>query len=214
MSPDSQQTFSPGIKIILESPSLFNQKFSSYFRGYKLNQYVIIEQPIHNNRPVPIDEETEVMVRFIENGRAYGFKAEVLGVAKRPYPLLFISFPQVVESSNLRRDERYPVRLKAAYSNEKMNGDASEKIEGQILNLSNNGCLLSSPEPAEAESYIFLSIPFPEQGLVTNLEAEVKACRKTGMEFHLGLNFLDKLDPQHKKIEGYLDNLKALQVRV
>lgn len=214
MESTTKIAFTPGVKVIVESPSLFNQKFTSYFRGYKTGQWVIIDQPLHNDRPIPLDVEIEVMVRFIIEGKAFGFKSEIMGLAKRPFPLVFLAYPENVESSNLRRDERYPVRLDAAFSLESQDGDSNEKTTGQILNLSLNGCLLTSTEPYDTETFLYLSIPFPEQGLVKNLETEVKACRKQDSEFHMGLNFVDKLDPQHKKIESYLENLKALQVRV
>ena len=210
---EGQPTFSPGLRLIVEFPSIFNNKFNSLFRGFKQNQYVIIDHPIHNSLPVQLDEGIVCMVRFIEAGKACGFMSEVLGFARRPFPLVFLKYPESIESSNIRREERYPVRLNLAFSTDKESDNKNERVKGEILNLSSSGCLLSSPKSFSVETILYLVIPFPEHGLAVDLESEVKNCQKIEDINHMGLSFSDSLQPVHAKVNAYLENLKLLRVR-
>jgi len=206
-------SFTPGLKLIIEFPSIFNNKFNSYFRGYKQNQYVILDHPMHNNLRVQLNEGIVCMIRFIETGKACGFMSEIIGLVKRPYPLLFLKYPATIESSNLRSEERYPVKLNVAFSLKKESESKEERIKGEILNLSESGCLLSSPEPFSREDFLYLVIPFPEHGLAVDLEAKVKNCQKINKMYQIGLKFSDRLHPVHNIVSAYLENLKLLRVR-
>ncbi|MBW2090850.1 MAG: flagellar brake protein [Deltaproteobacteria bacterium] len=205
--------FSPGLKLIIEFPSIFNNKFNSIFRGFKQNQYIIIDHPIHNNLQVQLESGIVCMVRFIEAGRACGFESEIIDLAKHPYPLVFLKYPTSIESSALRSEERYPVKLNVVFSQEKEAESKNERLKGEILNLSQSGCLLGSPEPFPLDSFLYLVIPFPEHGLAVDLEGEVKNCQKMGEIYHIGLKFSDSLQPVHNIVAAYLDNLKLLRVR-
>ncbi|MBW1708359.1 MAG: flagellar brake protein [Deltaproteobacteria bacterium] len=210
---DWQPNFSPGLKLIVEFPSIFNNKFNSFFRGFKQNQYIIIDHPTQNNLLVQLDEGMVGMVRYIDTGRACGFMSEVQGFAKRPYPLVFLKYPESIESSNLRKEDRYPVRLDAAFSSQKGSEPGSERFTGEILNLSKNGCLLSSPNPFSIKNTLYLIVPFPEHDVAVDIECEVKNCQKTSDTYHIGLIFSDSLQAVHSTVAAYLEKLKSLRVR-
>lgn len=57
----------------------------------------------------------QVIVRYILNGQANGFVGTVIGVITRPYPLLFLTYPKMVEQLNLRSEERtaslFPIKI-------------------------------------------------------------------------------------------------------
>lgn len=206
-------TFTPGELAVVESPGFFSQKFSSVFAGYKTNQYVIIEHPVHNGRFVPLEDGIEIMIRFVENGVAYGFRSHILRISRLPFPLVYIEYPQRFESAVLRKEGRFPVELEAGICLFKSKDNPMGKLKGRILNLSRNGCLLRSPTPFDPESSLFISVPFPEFGRVEDLEVEVRGCRKSGSEYHVGLSFIDNLDTQWQTIEEYLERLESMQVR-
>lgn len=210
---ENKISFTPGARIIIEFPSLFKRRFYSSIMGYKQEQYIIIDHPAWDKRPLLLDEGMVCMVRYIENGLACGFKTQVIGVSSRPYPLVFLEFPRSIESSNLRKEDRYPVSLAGALSEEKSEESSDHKsLVCNILNISRGGCLVSSPEAFELETTLLLTINLPEQGEAENLETEVKSCSKAGQEYQLGLNFANLLNPAYKKVTAYLENLKLLQV--
>ncbi|MEE9556594.1 MAG: PilZ domain-containing protein, partial [Candidatus Adiutricales bacterium] len=110
---------------------------------------------------------------------------------------------------------RYPVSLAGFFSEERSEESPDNKSSVcNILNISRGGCLASSPEAFEPETMLFLTINLPEHGEAENLETEVKSCSKEGLEYQLGLNFVDLLNPAYKKVTAYLENLKLLQVMV
>jgi len=212
---ENKFSFTPDARIIIEFPSLFKRRYYSAIRGHKQDQYIIIDHPAQNNRLLPLEESMICMVRYIDNGLACGFKSQVLGTTLRPYPLAFLEFPTQIESSNLRKEERYPVSLAGSYVKESTEEDSAQTpLACDVINISGGGCLVASPEQAETETTIFLTISLPEEGDCEGLEAEVKSCTQSGMEYHLGLNFSDLLNPDYKKVAAYLDNLRKLQVRV
>ena len=206
-------SFTPGARLIIEFPSLFKRRYYSFIIGHKQEQYIIIDHPVQGNRPLRLDEGMVCMVRYIENGLACGFKTEVIGVSNRPYSLVFLEFPRSVESSNLRKEDRYPVSIAGTLSVTRSEESSNDKsLVCDVINISRGGCLASSPEAFEPETMLFLTINLPEHGEAENLETEVKSCSKEGPEYQLGLNFADFLNPAYKKVEAYLENLKLLQV--
>ncbi len=210
---ENKISFTPGARLIIEFPSIFKRRYYSSIIGHKQEQYIIIDHPVQDKRPLLLDEGMVCMVRYIEGGVACGFKTQVIGVSSRPYSLVFLEFPRSVESSNLRKEDRYPVSLAGVLSEERnIESSDPKSVVCDIRNISRGGCLVSSPEAFEPETMLFLTINLPEHGEADNLETEVKSCSKAGREYQLGLNFADLLNPAYKKIEAYLENLKLLQV--
>jgi c-di-GMP-binding flagellar brake protein YcgR len=212
---ENKISFTPDARIIIEFPSLFKRRYYSAMRGYKQEQYIIIDHPEHNKRLLPLEEGMVCMVRYIEGGLACGFKSQVLGTALRPYPLAFLDFPNQVESSNLRQEERYPVSLAGSFVKESTEENSAQTPQVcDVINISGGGCLITSPESIETETTLLLTISLPEEGDAEGMETEVKSCVKSDSEYSLGLNFSDLLNPAYKKVTAYLDNLRKLQVRV
>lgn len=210
---ENKISFTPGARIIIEFPSLFKRRFYSSIIGHKQEQYIIIDHPAQDKRPLRLEEGMVCMVRYIEKGLACGFKTQIVGVSSRPYSLVFLEFPRSIESSNLRKEDRYPVSLAGALSEEKSEESSDHKsLVCDIINISRGGCLVNSPEAFEPETTLLLTINLPEQGEAENLETEVKSCSKAGQEYQLGLNFANLLNPAYKKVTAYLENLKLLQV--
>ena len=204
----------PGAKIIIEFPSLFRSKFTSCLRGFRQNHFVIIDHPQNKNLPVHIEEGTACLVRFINEGMACGFKSDYLGSTRHPFPLAFLSYPAHIESSNLRQEERYLVEIETAFSDRNFEESQGDQLTGQILNLSRSGCLLNSPENYEPNSFLYLTITIPKYGRAYDIEVEVKSAQKSSEGYMLGLSFINRLNPEHKKLDAYLDDIKLLQVRI
>ena len=188
-------------------------KFTTYFRGHKTKQYLIMDNPITGGKPVPVPDGSPVVVRFIHEGSIVGFRSMVICQSLAPSPLVFLRFPQEVESTRLRKSERYPVSIDCVCSGKRLSGMVEGFPRSTVLNLSEGGCMVEAGESYDKGTFVLLTVFLPEQGRVDDVEAEVKRVDKKGDRFMLGLAFADLLDPGYEEIRAYLNLLKTYRVR-
>jgi hypothetical protein len=78
--------------------------------------HLLIEMPMIKNAPMLATVEENVIVRFIQTGKMFGFKAEVLKIILTPFPVVILQCPKEVEEMTLRKHERlnchFPSTLK------------------------------------------------------------------------------------------------------
>ena len=207
------ELFQPEVPLVISFQNMAKVKLTSFFRGYKAKEYLVIDLPNRDGRPALVTENTPCIARFIHEGNIIGFRSKVVAVISNPTPLVFLKFPSAVETSRLRKADRYPVNIEAACSTSPQNGRPLEYHQATVLNLSEGGCLLLSPGPFELGANVFLSVNIPEQGRVDNLEAEVKRCQQEGESYLVGLAFADLLDPTYQEIRKFLNLLETYPVR-
>ena len=112
----NENLFSPGLPLTIEIPFLEKIRCTSSFRGCKEYHYVLIDHPIHNGLRVLVESNKPCVVRFIHEGNVFGFSGHIISVIKQPFPLVFLTYPDQLESLNLRTNPRYPVRIEATFS--------------------------------------------------------------------------------------------------
>ena len=208
------ELFQPEVPLVITFRDMTKVKLTSFFRGYKAREYLVIDLPNRDGRPAPVLENTQCIARFIHEGNIIGFTSKVLAVLSTPTPLVFLKFPDSVETSRLRKADRYPVKIEATCSTNPSNGRPQELPPATMLNISEGGCLVQSPGPFDLGVSIYLSVNIPEQGRVENLEAEVKRCQSDGENnYLLGLAFSDFLDPSYQEIKKFLNLLETYHVR-
>ena len=207
------EIFCPGVPAVLEVSETGKKKFTTYFRGYKTKQYLILDHPLSVGKPIHIPDGSSVVVRFIHEGSIIGFRTTAICHSSAPSPLMFLRFPQAVESSRLRKSERYPVSIECICSGKRLMGAVDTYPRATMLNLSEGGCMVEAVGDYDQGTFVFLTVFLPEQGRVDDVEAEVKRVDKKGDRFLLGLAFADLLDPGFEEIRGYLNLLKTYRVR-
>ncbi|MFH1092479.1 MAG: flagellar brake protein [Pseudomonadota bacterium] len=211
--PFDPDIFHPGNPAVIELRESIKGKFTTFFRGYKSKAFVIIDHPVQDGRLIPLTEDEPCVVRFIHQGNIIGFRAQVINFVRRPTALIFLRFPESVESSALRKSQRYPVKLEAVVAGRRLRGALEGQARIHLLNLSLGGCMVESYEPYEKGSLVYLTILLPDQGQINDVELEVKRADKKGDKFILGCQFADMLDPGYEKLKDYVHILEAFQVR-
>jgi c-di-GMP-binding flagellar brake protein YcgR len=207
------EIFCPGVPAVMEVSEAGKKKYTTYFRGYKSKQYLILDHPTSSGKSIHIPDGTAVIIRFIHEGSIIGFRTTAICNAKAPSPLIFLRFPQAVESSRLRKSERYPVSIECICSGKRLSGAVDSHPRATVLNLSEGGCMVEAIGDYDKGTLVFLTVFLPEQGRVDDVEAEVKRVDKKGDRLLLGLAFADLLDPGFEEIRGYLNMLKTYRVR-
>lgn len=104
----------------------------------KLPTIVGIENPLPANRTV--------QARFVDRGEIFGFDATVLGSIATPFPLTFLSYPQKVQRTDVRRHPRVDCYIPATVKF----GELSKP--GIISDISKGGCRLKLRDIREPEA--------------------------------------------------------------
>lgn len=118
----------------------FQSRFKTSLVGIVHDSYLVIECPgltMLVGEPKQFTVGSEIVVRCLSQGRAWGFKSRLLRVISTPVTLLIIEFPEQVENSSLRSDKRISCMLPGKIKIGK------EQRKGLLLDISENGCFFS-----------------------------------------------------------------------
>ena len=162
---------------------------------------------------MPVGDDTQCIIRFISEGEIIGFRSIITSLIRNPAALIFLKYPKTVESSKLRQSDRYPVHIETVCALKKLEGDIDAYPKSIMLNLSEGGCLLECIESFDKSAIVYLTVFFPERPPILDLTCEVKRVDKKGNDFHLGMAFVDLLDPNFEEIQDYIHLLKSYKVR-
>jgi len=159
-------------------------------------------------------EETACIVRFIKEGKAIGFQTYVLGVIRAPFPLIFLSFPEGIESAKLRNSIRYPVNIETVCARKILAGALEGNPRSTMLNISSGGCLIEALEEFNRKTTSYLSFELPGQGWINDLSAEIRSCEQQDDKFFHGLAWSNTPSENYQKVTQYLNSLEALRIRI
>lgn len=112
-------------------------RFKSQYLGMKPGEFLIIQMPGIPGIREKIVGHCNMIVRFMISGKVYGFESTVLGHVMRPSPLIFLTYPDSIETINLRSAERVDTFIEAEGYVE------DQVVRGVILDMSVNGCRYS-----------------------------------------------------------------------
>ena len=205
------EIFLPGLPVTFDAPKAMNFKGSSFIRGFKDKQYLIVDHPVQNNLPAILTDGTPCIIRFIKNGSVYGFKSQVLSTVKKPCYLVFLTFPEKIESSCFRSDERYPIKLEVVCAGHKLEGQVETHPRDWTMNLSRGGMLINAYEPFERWANIYVTIFLPDQGQINDLMVQVRKTEKKGNKFLLGVSFADQKAPNYQEVRKFLEHVDSLR---
>ena len=107
----------------------------SIFVGMEPGNFLVIRIPRIGAFSKKITEGNQFIARYVHNGMVYGFQSTILGHFNREHLLLLVgSYPKVIETHNLRKDQRVDCYFPAALE---VNG---APFEGVVVDISPNGC--------------------------------------------------------------------------
>ena len=187
-------------------------RFKATFVGMETGAFLIVRTPASPFLKEHLLSGNHVTVRFVHLGNAFGFRSSVLSHSASPVPLLFLSYPQQIETLNLRKAKRLECFIPASARI----GDGG--LAGLITDISTDGCRFSfklpkgrQEVPMEVEDELTLSFPLlgmeGEQvfhGLIMNLSRDPE-------KISLGVRF-DKITPEVAgNIEAYLRRVADFQ---
>jgi c-di-GMP-binding flagellar brake protein YcgR len=165
--------------------------------GVIQDRFVVITMPRSNLR---IDHslflDKQIIVRYLNDGALLSFQSQILDVITKPLPLMFLSYPKVVSSQEIRRYKRVDCFLP---SSAQLSGQASN---GAILNISRGGCLFVANKPShnglsqvDPGAKLGLSFTLTDQQPNGEAQAVVRSHNIKSNMVLLGLEF-EEIDPK------------------
>ncbi len=151
---------------------------------------------------------TKLVVRYMYEGTVFGFNSTILHVMVSPAKLIFIKYPEEIESCELRAHKRITCYLPA---NVRI---ADKAIEGTIIDISREGCQFTAKNPKVKSSLILqvgneISVSFQFPGVEKKLIAagEQKNIKKDRDSVDIGVKFSKINNEVQEKLYDFL--LKA-----
>ncbi len=120
------------------------RRLSSELIGIEDGKYLIIKMPpMHTMDNVSglLRNGNDVAVKYMYKGTIFGFQSQIIDLIYNPFKLVFIEYPEKIESYDFRGNKRVECFLPANIR------IAEHKIEGCITDISKAGCLFDIETP-------------------------------------------------------------------
>lgn len=108
---------------------------SSKLIGMKVGAYLIVNLPGVDSQPVALEKDEPVQVKYISQDDIFSFSSRVLMVLDAPDNLVFLQYPDRVESCNIRTHSRVECFLPIHVRTD------DHQDAGVITNISAKGCM-------------------------------------------------------------------------
>ncbi len=119
-------------------------RFSVRLVGYLENRSIIVTNPVHNRRLVPVRTGQELNIRMMVNDRACAFVTRVIHNYRVPYPHLHLEYPQELVTNRLRKAVRVETRVEGTVINRSI-GDRGKDVACYMQDMSETGAHLVTP---------------------------------------------------------------------
>ncbi len=176
--------------------------------GKERGVYLIVHTPAIPNFFMKLNKERQVIVRYIHEGVVYGFQCTLIHFIEKPVRLSFLSYPENIETINLRTHERVSCFLPASASVK------NAVYEGVVLDLSISGCsFYHMPEDIDSfprienEEAVTLSLQLMGGMDECSVTAVVKNSRRDNRKVMIGSEFRDMSPEIKEEIKKYIQKI-------
>ncbi len=185
------------------------ESISCVLIGIENGKYLIIRTPpLHalDNASYPLTRDKNIYVKYVYKGTIFGFQSKVIDSIYEPFKLLFIEYPEKIESYDFRGNKRVECYLPAFIR------IADRRIEGSITDISRAGCLyeIKTSELDKCknlfESNKEIDIVFQLPGIKEALSANAKqrSTKTDKSKASIGIEFVYMENKDKTKLFGFL----------
>ncbi len=185
------------------------ESISCILIGIENGKYLVIRTPpLHTlgNTSHLLPKGNEIYVKYVYKGTIYGFQSKVIDQIYEPFKLLFIEYPEKIESYGFRGNKRVECYLPAFVRIEE------RRIEGSITDISKAGCLfdIKIPELENCKSLLAsneeISIEFQLPGVEESLSVTSKhrSIKKGTNKARIGIEFVYMNGIDKSKLSAFL----------
>ncbi len=185
-------------------------RFRCRYLGMKPGDYLILQMPGIPGLREKLISRCNLILRFLISGKIYGFRSTVLGHTLRPAPMLFISYPNSLETLNLRKSERIETFIECeAEINDQI-------VRGVVLDLSSDGCRISiehlslaHTQLLQPETVLQLRFSLGNNSQDLLVTSEIVTVKTDNESSEAGIRFLFEQSPSttEEQIKSYVENV-------
>lgn len=183
-----------------------SKPIKSLFVGMEPGNYMILRFPSGAGVHDHLFEGNPVVIKFVSEGRIYGFQSQVLGyMYKKRLILVVVAYPANIETHLLRKENRVDFFVPAKLA------VAGKTIPGFVVDLSPGGCRFAFEAASENLVFDFnvvkeVRLTFELLGLEggRDFTCAVKNTKPEGETLSLGLQFGPLEDDVSRAITGYV----------
>jgi len=183
--------------------------------GMDIDELLIVKPKAFPQVRHLINEGVSVVVRYLSNGKVFGFRSMIQGKVVKPLPMVFLSYPDHLETINLRQKERIYCYLPAQLVTEQAT------LPGMVVDLSEGGCRWVSKNPLlpkeihlAVNETIHIAFPLPGKCGVIKMQAMVRVVNQEPGLIQIGMAF-QNLDAQTvEDIARYVAEARSVQQKM
>jgi len=153
------------------------ERYSSTVIGFVPGKSLLITAPLVNDKPIIVKEGQQFAVRMLQGSHIQGFVAKVLHISMAPYAYLHLSFPEEVESKEIRNADRADTDVPILARNSKHADEQESWKQASIKDISATGSKLESMSKVGDEGDILqlkLKLPIGNKEEEMELKAVIK----------------------------------------
>jgi c-di-GMP-binding flagellar brake protein YcgR len=132
------------------------ERYSSTVIGFVPGKSLLITTPLVNDKPILAKDGQQFAVRMLQGSYIQGFVAKVLHNALAPYPYIHLSFPEEVESKEIRNADRVETDVPILARNSKLADEQDNWKQASIKDISASGSKLESMTKVGEEGEIMV----------------------------------------------------------
>lgn len=207
--PGVQLDVTPGKEVIVRVPGL-QQSYRGKIVGIDPYDYIIAKVRLPSAVRRELNFGGELILKYVNKGTVYGFKAPVLNAITSPAPLVFFEYPDIIEKLALRRTSRMNCNI------DSMLHTTDDEVECLVVNVSETGCKISARagkrdmlQQTKVDDALIVAMNLGTFGELKVAIAVKNISHEKGI-MSLGCMFLDITKEEMKTIRDYLNKIARL----
>ena len=209
MEKNEKLSIALGIELNMQVEGM-EEKFRATLIGIETPTYLMVRMQIPTMFRSQIDKGTTFLVRYVYMGNLYGFRTKSLGSVEKPYKITFISYPENVESLNIRRSKRVSCFIPSTLELGK------SQLRGLVVEISKTGIRFAVNTETDLIKMVKLNDPvkisFPLLGFdgIHTIKGIIKGIISDTAGISLGIQFEDVKPLLEGMIENYVKDVLDL----
>ncbi|MFC1735970.1 PilZ domain-containing protein [Candidatus Hydrogenedentota bacterium] len=162
--------------------------------GWQEPLFLLTTVPMPSSRFL---EGTSWSLRYILDGRVYGFHTQVARLIREPFLVMILKYPTSIEAVSIRKYERFTTLLVGEASR----GTTATQIA--VYDLSLGGARFQSIQEFAAGDTVELSFVLPDGAQIEGIRCEIKNVLKDKAYYFTGVSFYSADNPEMMKLATF-----------
>ncbi|NQZ11595.1 MAG: flagellar brake protein [Algicola sp.] len=187
----------PGCPLTVQVVDGNKMRFTSHLIGYEVGNYLLVALPMDVRKQFQgnlLVTGAQAVVRLLlegEEGKCLAFKSNIESCVTHPHDFIFLSFPKMVESCELRKYPRLSTCMSAYVCS---TGSGTEEVlNGRMQDVSLGGCRFAFDMPNKARNVNYKNVEFllgedPASPII-RFPGEIRSQRMLNGQMQVGIKF-------------------------